>query len=187
MAMDLMTLAKGLDFEIDRRVKQRVGFKRSYDAVILEITEKFRELEIRMGDAVIRETGTCIHNVKGTLHPSDDVNNLYLQEYKGRTIDNVRSSYLIRMIQRFYDDPTIEWETTESSQRRDAWKMIDDCEHELIDIWYYYWEDRTYAKQRELFCPSFEEESCHINMEDFDESGMERDRWHGGRQCNFDI
>ena len=27
----------------------------------------------------------------------------------------------------------------------------------------------------------------HIDMEDFDETGMERDRWHGERQCDFDI
>jgi hypothetical protein len=182
--MDLMTLAKGLDFDLGRVVMERVRFKRSYDAVILEITGKFRENCRKMPgwwDAVIRETGTCIHNVKGTLHPSDNVNYLYLQDYKGITwIDNVRSSYLIRKIQGFYDDPTIDWSSAL------VWNMIDDCEKELIDIWYYYWEDRTYTIQRELFHPTFDDGE-HINMEDFDESGMERDRWHGERQCNFDI
>ena len=181
--MDLMTLAKGLDFDIDWRVKQRVGFKRSYDAVILEITGKFRENCREMSGwwrAVIRETGTYIYNVKGADYPSDNVNYLYLQDYKGHAIDNVRSSYLTRKIQRFYDDPTIDWSSPL------VWKMIDYCENELIDIWYYYWEDRTYAKHRELFCPTFDDGE-HINMEDYDESGMDRGRWHGQRQCNFDI
>jgi hypothetical protein len=181
--MDLMTLANGLDSEIDRMVKQRVGIKRSYDAVLLEITGKFRENCRKMPgwwDAVIRETGTCIHNVKGTLHPSDNVNYLYLQDYKGEWVDNVRSSYLIRKIQGFYDDPAIDWDSPL------VWNMIEDCEKELINIWDYYWQDRTYAIQRELFCPTFDDEE-HIDMEDFDETGMERDRWHGERQCDFDI
>jgi hypothetical protein len=91
---DLMTLAKGLDFDIGRLVKQRVKFKRSYDMVI-------RQLNQEISWSSILDNGSCGRAPKWAQRPAAAeirrAEYLYLQVYKGRTIDNVRSSYIISL------------------------------------------------------------------------------------------
>ena len=103
--MDLMTLAKGQEFDIYRMVSQRVGFKRSYNDVVVALNQKFvREAFARPGwwATVIMTTDTCISICNdmrlGNMERSRNVSYLYLQNFKGRWVDNVRSSYLVRTI-----------------------------------------------------------------------------------------
>jgi len=192
--MDLMTLAKGQEFDIYRMVKERVRFKRSYNDVISALNKKFvREVVARPGwwATVIMATDTCISICNdvttGNMERSRNVCYLYLQNFKGEWIDNVRSSYLVRKIQDEYDDPTIDWAHVHFERERgeehpdgDVWNFINYCETGLLEIWDYYWEDRIYVRQNDLFFPSFDA-GDHLNMESFSEMGM--DRW---RMCCSD-
>ena len=137
---DLMTLAKGLNFDIGRMVKQRVGFKRSYDLVIRQLNQDFSWSSI--------------------------MDNLYLQVYKGRTIDNVRSSYLIRKSYQTYGKL---W--------TDGWDEIVYYQSLALSIWYYGKEDPEYTEEHELFYPKFQENLVEglLSPWSFNDDGM--DKW----------
>ena len=93
---NLMTLAKGQEFDIGRMVKQRVGFKRSYDMVIKELTHI--SLSYGEGNYMGRGEGCC-----ASCDCAADIREyLYNQMYDDRFIDNVRTSYLIRKSGRTY-------------------------------------------------------------------------------------
>ena len=114
MAMDLMTLAKGLDFDLDRRVKQRVGFKRSYDIVIDELKHAAL-LKSDMDAWFWLGARPCSGFPSRYEHEQkkDIREYLYNQVYDDRVIDNVRTSYLIRKSSNSYYDFGKKW--TESN------------------------------------------------------------------------
>ena len=101
--MDLMTLAKGLDFDLDRRVKQGVGFKRSYDIVIDELKHAAL-LKSDMDAWFWLGARPCSGFPSRYEHEQkkDIREYLYNQVYDDRVIDNVRTSYLIRKSGRTY-------------------------------------------------------------------------------------
>ena len=103
MAMDLMTLAKGLDFDLDRRVKQGVGFKRSYDIVIDELKHAAL-LKTDMDAWFWLGARPCSGFPSRYEHEQkkDIREYLYNHVYDDRVIDNVRTSYLIRKSGRTY-------------------------------------------------------------------------------------
>merc|ERR1712166_944886 len=91
-----MGLAKGLDFDIGRLVKQRVGYKRSYNDVVVALNRKFvGEVFARPAwrAPVIWTTDTCIaicnDVTTGNMERSRNVSYLYRQKFKGLWIDNV--------------------------------------------------------------------------------------------------
>jgi hypothetical protein len=184
--MDLMKLAKGLDFDIDRMVKQRVGFKMSYNCVIAALNKKFvREVVARPGwwDTTVQLTGTCISicndTEPGNMERSRNVSYWYLQNFKGRRIDNVRSSYLVRKIKDMNVPHNYHWIETWCNPEYPPWEFINYCEDHLMDIWYYPWEDRIYTIEHDLFIPPFDDTGeNHLIMKAFNEDGM--DRW---RHC----
>ena len=183
--MDLMTLAKGLEVDIDRLVKQKVMFKRSYNWVIVELNRKFVQDLVHHGwwDKVIMITNTCISicndTEPGNINRSKNVSYWYLQNFKGRWIDNVRSSYLVRKIMDERNNPLIDWihARHEEHPDGDVWNCINYYETELFEICDYCRQYKIYAIDHNLFIPSFDTGE-HIEINAFDNMGL--DRW---RSC----
>ena len=108
--MDLMTLAKGLDFDIGRMVKQRVGYKRSYDQVIDELKNAVL-LKSDMDAWFWLGARPCPGFPSRDEHErkKDIKEYLYNQVYDDRVIDNVRTSYLIRKSSNSFCDFGKKW------------------------------------------------------------------------------
>ena len=108
--MALMTLAKGLGFDIDRMVKQRVGFKRSYDQVIDELKHAAL-LKSDMDAWFWLGARPCPGFPSRDEHElkKDIKEYLYNQVYDDRVIDNVRTSYLIRKSSNSYYEFVKKW------------------------------------------------------------------------------
>ena len=166
---DLMTLAKGLDFDIGRLVMQRVKFKRSYDLVI-------RQLNQEISWSSILDNGSCggalrLWAQRPAAAEIMRAEYLYLQVYKGRTIDNVRSSYLIRKSYQTYDKLGSDQNSTE------VWDEIVYYQSLALSIWYYGKEDPEYTEEHELFYPKFQENLVEglLSPWNFNDDGM--DKW----------
>ena len=167
---DLMTLAKGLNFDIGRMVKQRVGFKRSYDLVIRQLNQDFSWSSI-MDKYDLWGMHQVVVGIGRWKYPkaTKDIRRaeyLYLQVYKGRTIDNVRSSYLIRKSYQTYGKL---W--------TDGWDEIVYYQSLALSIWYYGKEDPEYTEEHELFYPKFQENLVEglLSPWSFNDDGM--DKW----------
>ena len=164
---DLMTLAKGLDVDIGRLVKQRVKFKRSYDLVIRQLNQDFSW-------SSIMDNGSCGVGIGGWKYPraAAEIRRaeyLYLQVYKGRTIDNVRSSYLIRKSYQTYDKLNASEDSAEEvdiydnegrgsdQNSTEVWDEIVYYQSLALSIWYYGKEDPEYTEEHDLFYPILQE------------------------------
>ena len=182
--MDLMTHAKGLTVDIGRLVMDRVRYKRSYNCVMVAMKRKFVQESARHGwwDTTVQLTGTCISicndTEPGNMERSRNVSYWYLQNFKGRWVDNVRSSYLVRKIKDMNVPFNYHLNDVWSNPEYPLWEFINYCENNLKDIWDYSWKDRIYTIEHDLFIPSFDGQDNHIIMKAFNEDGM--DRW---RHC----
>jgi hypothetical protein len=172
--MDLMTLAKGQEFDIYRMVKQRVGFKRSYDQVIDELKH-----------AVLLKSDMDAWFWLGARpcpgFPSRDEQNikedikeyLYNQVYDDRVIDNVRTSYLIRKSSNLYDEIGKKWAKSKGLRWCPSFRMncpeviawipdeiLDEMKYYeslAVDIWHYEKLPVGYGINPRLFYPEFKE------------------------------
>ena len=177
---DLMTLAKGLNFDIGRLVMERVKFKRSYDLVIRQLNQDFSWSSIMdkydlwgMHQVVVGIGRWKYPSARAEIRRAEY---LYLQVYKGRTIDNVRSSYLIRTSYQTYDKLNAE-ERGSDQNSTEVWDEIVYYQSLALSIWYYGKEDPEYTEEHDLFYPIFQENQVEglLSPWNFNDDGM--DKW----------
>ena len=184
---NLMTLAKGQEFDIGRMVKQRVGFKRSYDMVIKELTHI--SLSYGEGNYMGRGEGCC-----ASCDCAADIREyLYNQMYDDRFIDNVRTSYLIRKSSNTYYDFGKKWAKSKGIKWCQRWhlklsgnaqsyipeELLDEMKYYeslALDIWYYVKEhDTDTLDMMDLFYPEYSgmEEDELLDAISFCKDGMD--------------